>query len=206
MFNTNKYTRLYFKIIDKAISEDRNKLEKTYYESHHIIPRSLNGSNDITNLVLLTFKEHYICHRLLCKMTDGNDTNKMKYALYMLCKSSKGQERNMSFHQRMKCLESNRQASRTRNHKPHLGHLHSDETKELLRQKSSGRKHTKEAKDKISKANVITNISRGTKVKAFLTGRPKSEEHKKNISEAIKKRNREKMVGNIGIEPMTSSV
>ena len=38
-----------------------------YYEKHHIIPRCLNGSNDKDNLVLLTAREHYLCHWLLWK-------------------------------------------------------------------------------------------------------------------------------------------
>ncbi len=36
-------------------------------ERHHIIPRSLGGTNDADNLVKLTIREHFICHRLLCK-------------------------------------------------------------------------------------------------------------------------------------------
>lgn len=39
-----------------------------YYENHHIIPRSLNGSNSSENLVLLTAREHFICHWLLVKI------------------------------------------------------------------------------------------------------------------------------------------
>lgn len=57
-----------------AIVYDRkfiNQLDKTkqYCELHHIIPKSINNSlkNDKTNLVYLTAREHYICHRLLEK-------------------------------------------------------------------------------------------------------------------------------------------
>jgi hypothetical protein len=39
-----------------------------YTETHHIIPRSLGGSNDLDNLVKLSAREHYICHFLLMKM------------------------------------------------------------------------------------------------------------------------------------------
>lgn len=44
----------------------------TYCEKHHIIPKCLNGSNDITNLVYLTAKEHYVAHHLLCKINPDN--------------------------------------------------------------------------------------------------------------------------------------
>lgn len=45
----------------------RYKGNKTYYEKHHIIPHSLNGSDEEKNLVLLTAREHFICHWLLVK-------------------------------------------------------------------------------------------------------------------------------------------
>ena len=85
-FTPSKYTTWYFHIIDKAKSQDRKRYPKkhpsyTYYESHHIIPRSFGGTEE----VLLTAKEHFICHLLLTKMTDHY---KMKYALHMMtCKA-----------------------------------------------------------------------------------------------------------------------
>lgn len=43
------------------------------------MPRCLGGDNNKGNLVRLSFREHFICHRLLCKMYPGN--NKLIYAL-----------------------------------------------------------------------------------------------------------------------------
>lgn len=64
------HQKIYEAIIQKAKYENRVKLSKNqegyvYYEKHHILPRCLNGSNDKENLVLLTAREHYICHKLL---------------------------------------------------------------------------------------------------------------------------------------------
>ena len=59
------YQRIYDQIIDRARKEQRAKKQGTYYESHHIVPRSEGGSNKYSNLVLLTAKEHYIAHLLL---------------------------------------------------------------------------------------------------------------------------------------------
>lgn len=64
MFKDNKYTRWYYRII----SASRRIIKTGYVEKHHIIPRSLGGSDDIENLVSLTAREHYICHLLLPKM------------------------------------------------------------------------------------------------------------------------------------------
>ena len=55
--------REYFQIIRQALSENRTKGE-TYYEAHHIIPKSFNKRS---STVLLTPQEHYECHRILAQ-------------------------------------------------------------------------------------------------------------------------------------------
>lgn len=85
MFKENKYTKIYYQIINNAITkyDERELAHKNgtaHYERHHIIPQSLNGSNDRSNLVYLTGREHALCHWLLVKMTMGKDHEKMRYA------------------------------------------------------------------------------------------------------------------------------
>jgi hypothetical protein len=81
MFNHSKYTKWYFSIIENA----RNKTYDDYTETHHIIPKSLNGSNESTNLVVLSYREHFILHMLLPKMIDNPEQKrKMYYALSMM--------------------------------------------------------------------------------------------------------------------------
>lgn len=63
----NKYNILYLRIINNAKLHTRTK-KNAFYENHHITPKSLGGNNSKTNLVLLTPREHFICHYLLCKM------------------------------------------------------------------------------------------------------------------------------------------
>ena len=81
------YERIYNQIIEKAISENRQYNKGIYYEGHHIIPKCMGGEGqpkDINhpNIVLLTAKEHYIAHRLLCLIYPTN--NKLFYALWMM--------------------------------------------------------------------------------------------------------------------------
>lgn len=83
MFIQNKYTKTYFKIVNSRQSMHRSKKD-SYFESHHIVPRCLGGDNKKTNLVLLTAKEHYICHLLLIKMTEGKARSKMCLGLKCL--------------------------------------------------------------------------------------------------------------------------
>lgn len=72
-----KYSRLYLSIIFKAKSEDRIKITKgtegyIYFEKHHILPKSIFPKyKDLKeyswNSILLTPKEHFICHILIWK-------------------------------------------------------------------------------------------------------------------------------------------
>lgn len=89
IFMENKYTRWYFNIINFAISRDYNG----YTEKHHIIPKSLGGSNNKDNLVKLTAREHYICHLLLTKMVEGMYKRKMLFALWRMMHGNKEQLR-----------------------------------------------------------------------------------------------------------------
>lgn len=72
------YEKIYYQIIDKA----KNRINEGYTEKHHIIPKCMNGTNDKENIVSLTAKEHFICHRLLCEMYPEN--TKLKYAYYCM--------------------------------------------------------------------------------------------------------------------------
>jgi hypothetical protein len=57
--------------------------KSTYTEKHHIIPRCIGGSDDKTNLTKLTAKEHFICHKILCKLYPDNE--KLRYAFWAMC-------------------------------------------------------------------------------------------------------------------------
>lgn len=87
MFTENKYTKCYFSIIHRA--QSRTLDQSVYVEKHHIIPRSLGGSNETSNLVKLTGREHFICHLLLPKMTIGTNRKKMIYAIWMMCRANR---------------------------------------------------------------------------------------------------------------------
>ena len=81
------YKAVYYRIIEKAKKETELGNRKIgYYEKHHILPKSLGGSNNKENLVRLTAREHFICHWLLVKMYDKGtiERNKMLCALWRM--------------------------------------------------------------------------------------------------------------------------
>lgn len=77
-------TRQYYDMITNALDDGRTKGQGTYFESHHIVPKSLGGHNGQDNRVLLTAKEHFICHQLLTHMTIGLSRQKMCRALFRM--------------------------------------------------------------------------------------------------------------------------
>ena len=85
MFAENKYTKCYNKIVGRAKDRDIDG----YFERHHVIPKSLGGTNKKENLVKLTAKEHFICHLLLVKMLSGDNKKKMARALWLMAKGGK---------------------------------------------------------------------------------------------------------------------
>lgn len=80
MYLDNKYTIVYNNIISRA----KARVLDGYGENHHIIPKSLGGSNDKNNLVKLTAREHFICHLLLTKMVTGKAKRSMTFAVWSL--------------------------------------------------------------------------------------------------------------------------
>jgi hypothetical protein len=95
----NKYTKWYYSIISKA--QNRKQLDG-YSEKHHIIPRSLGGSDRKFNLVSLTAREHYICHLLLTKMVEGENAKKMRYGyLAMTTLKNEGHYRDFKVNSRL---------------------------------------------------------------------------------------------------------
>jgi hypothetical protein len=94
LYKIMNYKKIYNSIIDKRKRESF----EGYGEKHHIIPRSLGGSNRASNIVKLTAKEHYMCHLLLVKIYNkGSKHHKMLHAFVMMldCRS-KNQERHIT--------------------------------------------------------------------------------------------------------------
>lgn len=80
MFLDNKYTKAYYRIINRSLERNYIKKRNDGYQTHHIIPRCFGGTDSADNLAVLTYKEHRVCHRLLIGMTIGANKHKMMYA------------------------------------------------------------------------------------------------------------------------------
>jgi len=148
-----KYSKVYFKIVKNSLNENRVKLNKNnynyvYYEKHHILPKSIypeykSFTNYPCNGVLLTAKEHFICHLLLMKhykkLNLKTNYNKMSKAVFCL---NNGGEYNSRTYQHLK-----------------LNLSISDETKKSISKTLTGVKKSEEHRKNIT-LNMIKRMNR----------------------------------------------
>ena len=153
MFKENKYTKWYFNIIHSRLATPA----KGYTEKHHIIPKSMGGSNAKSNLVALTAKEHFICHLLLTKMTDAKG---MRLAVLAMTRASGNQQRVRVTGRTFQRIREGASLASSGANNPMYGRTHTTETRQRIRAKvleSNALKgpavHTEETKQKISQAN-----------------------------------------------------
>ena len=87
------YKKIYERIIANRILNPIGPNE--YGEIHHILPRSLGGSDIKDNLVRLTAREHFICHALLAEMYEiySFEWYKMNHAFMMMVSNTNKQNR-----------------------------------------------------------------------------------------------------------------
>jgi hypothetical protein len=149
------YQKIYNQIIERATNR---KILDGYVEKHHVLPKSLGGSNDTSNIALLTAREHFICHLLLAKIHGG----KMWHAAWrMSCDGKHGSRK----YEWLRIKHANLISMLMR------GRPKSDKTKEKLSNSHKGKKHSIESKRKMSKLR---------------TGKKFSAEWKENISKSLR--------------------
>lgn len=154
----------------------RGKTEKPegYSERHHIVPKSLGGSDEASNLVYLTAKEHFVAHMLLAKYAG----HKMVSAFAFMCSKNTNSAHEIivtarTYDLAKKNMGISKSITNLGKGNPFYGKTHSPETLEKLRLanvgKHTGEKnvmfgktHSEEARLKISKGVVIaTNLETG---------------------------------------------
>ena len=177
------YKRIYNQLIRKRKVEKLEKLQKTdpkyqYCESHHIIPKCLGGSNSKSNIINLTFREHYICHLLLVfhyrSINDKNAFNKMKRALKSFENLDYGTCRNEIF------FANSLFKNLTRSYK--MSRL----TKMKISKAKKGKSWTQAQRDEWEKRKEY-NKKHEIKQKAWNKGIPLSDLTKKRMKRTIKK-------------------
>lgn len=192
IFIQNKYTRIYYSIINRA--QSRILPKETYTEKHHIIPKSLGGSNAKDNLVVLTAREHFICHWLLTKMTESLAKSKMHLALMKMCVISKTHKRHKITSEQYTRIRIQAGIANSGLNSPMYRRKYSDAERLRCSLQNSGknnpmygRTHSANTRSKMSiagKGRVCSDETRANMSsahKGLLSGIPKSEAHIQNM-------------------------
>lgn len=157
-----------------------------YCEVHHIVPRSLGGSNEKDNLINLTARQHYIAHWILARALGDSAAR----AFFMMSNFGKYGKVNSTTYaiarKEYSSLVSEQMIGRIM---PPV----SDETKEKQRQAKLGKKRPDEHIEKIRQSQIgrklsdewRANVSKGKRGKSNgRLGCVVSEETKKRIGDA----------------------
>ena len=186
------YQKLYDKLIEKRQLNPISKKD-CYCEKHHIVPRCLCGTDDPSNLVNLTAREHYVAHLLLLKSAEqkyGENSEIYKKLLWAISyfKLIPKNATNEKLIERTKIKFNSRLYESLR---IKAANLLREKAKERdytgERNPMYGHKRTKEEKKKISKNRIESGCSAGEKNPMY--GRPctykmteeEKEEWRKNI-------------------------
>jgi hypothetical protein len=134
----------YHNIHDVIIERAKNRTIRDYTEKHHIIPRSLGGSNSPDNVVRLTPQEHRLVHLLLVKMYP--DDKRFVFAarrMFAVSNTHSGRSKNTMYGWL-------RKKHSVAMRKLHIGMRQSKETIEKRISKIRGQKRTPEQLEKMS--------------------------------------------------------
>jgi hypothetical protein len=160
------YIKIYNQICQRAKNELYFRLEKKqsgeYFESHHITPKCLGGKGKNKdykheNIALLTAREHFLYHWLLCEAYPKY--NSLKIAFWSMCYTdNKNHRRNYIPSSRivelakLKMLEGikNRKSGRKGKAPWNKSMVLSDEKYKVGGKKNKGRKLSNSAKNKVS--------------------------------------------------------
>lgn len=151
--------RIYRKIWESVYGEIPVDEEGRSYEIHHIDGNHLN--NDINNLKCVSIKEHYDIH-----YKQGDYA-----ACHMIAK------RMAKTPEELSNIISNLNRKRTGDKNPFYGKTHTEETRQKLREKNSGKNNYWYGKKR---------PDHGEKVSKALKGKSKKPEHIKSMSESRK--------------------
>jgi hypothetical protein len=128
------YRKHYEKLMLRA--KTRN-LEGQYVEKHHIVPKCLAGSDDPSNIDILTPEEHFLAHQLLVKMYPMSSPL-IKAALLMTTHHTSNRSNNKLFGwmRRQASITQKQWIVENGHPKGMLGKKYTEETKQKIKQRS----------------------------------------------------------------------
>lgn len=130
------YKKIYNQIIE---NRKQNPLDENEYgENHHIVPKSLGGTDEKENLIRLSAREHFICHALLAEMYEKEtfEWYKMNHAFMMMKSESDNQSRYFNsrlYELKRKDFSKTMSYNQTGERNSQFGKTRTEETKQKIR-------------------------------------------------------------------------
>jgi len=140
---------------DLLILKSQNRKIADVIEKHHILPKSLGGSDTKENIAYLTPKEHYVAHHLLWKIHRNRE---MHFAFWLLATKCSNRKEKGSYNVNSRTYQLLREQHSKEVSKIHTGKVRSDETKNKKSESAKKRPmptniHSDEAKEKRKLSN-----------------------------------------------------
>jgi len=154
------YRRIYSQIVERAKTRPR---PDCYCERHHVVPKSMGGTDATENIVVLTAREHYLAHWLLFKI---HRTREMAFAWHRMTCGKKSVQRYSS--------KTFAYAAIARAN--------------AMRDMFSGKTLTPEHKEKLRAAKLGKTYAEMGRAASSLAGRTLSDEHKAKVAASSKGR------------------
>ena len=153
-----KYEQWYSALIANASKRAWSRSSAPcYVECHHIVPRSLGGMDTPENLVMLTAREHFIAHRLLCKFGNTNQRERMIFALQKFLYSMKDRSHiNSRTYNYIKTTISNTKSILMLNNTNRLGIPHTADVKQKMSLQRKGVSKSDVTKTKMSESAKLS--------------------------------------------------
>jgi len=150
-FVDNKYYRWHVAILESRV--DNQPVD--YSEKHHIVPKSLGGSNEQFNLIRLTAREHFLVHLLLTKCMKTNEgRSKMAFALHRLVHGNeKNYIRNSRLYESVQKLNREHSSIRSKSYWEKID----SETRTKMRSGKNNPRYGKECPDTVRNAVSAAN-------------------------------------------------
>jgi hypothetical protein len=141
------YEKIYQQLMDRATSRTLSG----YKERHHIVPKCIGGDNSTSNLVQLTAREHFIAHKLLCKIYPAIKGIQFAFWAMVVYKSKKNQREYKISSREYQSIREDISVI-MRDLKTGKKTPHSFETKQKIKKALLGKKKTEEHTTKIWEA------------------------------------------------------
>lgn len=206
---SNHHLERYIKLVNYVLEHQlEHQNASGYTENHHILPKSMSGSNKPENIIKFTARQHFLAHWMLWKAYQNKTATRAFWLMRHTMNRVQNRNKKLSsvVYEKLRIEHSYRMSSK--NH-PLFGKKFSNATKNKMSQNHAdftgknnpmyGKKrvHSETTKAKIScgnKGKLVTDETRkrmsiatsGTKNPNY--GRHHSEETKRKISEARMRR------------------